>query len=70
MRNVFEKKQDCANNYFITNENSKLQHVPLKLVSSSQDALLHSPPPCFLSLLRGFFRDHSELLRYDSFNGC
>jgi len=53
---VFEKKQDCAHNYFITNENSKLQHVPFKLV--------------FHSLLGGFFRDRSELLRYDSFNGC
>jgi len=28
IRGLFEKKQDCANNYFITNENSKLQHVP------------------------------------------
>jgi len=54
---VFEKKQDCANNYFITNENSKLQHAPLKLVSLSPDALLHSPPLCILSLLGGFFRD-------------
>jgi len=70
IRDVFEKKQDYANNYFITNENSKLQHVPIKLVSSSPDALLHSPPPCFHSLLGGFFWDRSELLRYGSFNGC
>jgi len=27
LRGVFEKKQNCANKYFITNENSKLQHV-------------------------------------------
>jgi len=68
IRGVFEKKQDCANNYFITNKNSKLQHVRFKLVSSSPDAVLLSPPPCFLSLLGGFFRDRSELLRYDPFN--
>jgi len=47
---VFEKKQDCARNYFITNKNSKLQHAPFKLVSLTPDALL------------GFFRDCSELI--------
>jgi len=39
IRSVFEKKQDCANKYFITNENSKLQHVLFKLDSSSPNAL-------------------------------
>jgi len=29
VRGVFEKKQDCANNYCITNINLKLQHVSL-----------------------------------------
>jgi len=69
LRGVFEKKQDCAHNYFITKEYSKLQHVLFKLVSLTPDALLHSPPPCFYSPLGVFFRDRSELLRYDSFNG-
>jgi len=27
-------------------------------------------PLCFVSLLGGFFRDCTEVLRYDSFNGC
>ena len=57
-------------NYFITNENSKLQHVPFKVVSLSPNALLQSPPPCFHALLDGFFQYRSGLHRYGTFNGC
>ena len=60
-RGVFKKKQDCCNSYFITHENSKLQHVPFEVVFLSPDALLHSPPQRFHVLMGGFFRDRSEL---------
>ena len=61
IRGVFKKKQDWSNNYFITLENSKLQHVPFKVVFFSPDALLHSTPQCVHALMDGFFWDCSEL---------
>ena len=45
----------------LLSKNSKLQHVPFKVVFFSPDALLHSPPQCVHALMDGFFWDCSEL---------